>query len=69
MLATNILVSKNGDVAMCDFGCSTYCRVKVIYNFQKPFKYSSFPYTKNYCPLEVLLGCPYTKSIDYWSLG
>jgi serine/threonine protein kinase len=57
----NILFDENGHVKLTDFG---YAK-----NLQGADRTSTFCGTADYLAPEVLLSTPYTKAVDWWSLG
>lgn len=62
--ASNILISKKGEVKIADFGLARYLNVKN----KKP--YTPRVVTLWYRAPELFMGeCNYTESIDVWSLG
>jgi serine/threonine protein kinase len=57
----NVLFDENGHVKLTDFG---YAK-----NLQGADRTSTFCGTADYLAPEVLSGTPYTKAVDWWSLG
>ncbi len=58
----NILLDYTGHIALCDFGL---CKL----NMKDGAKTNTFCGTPEYLAPELILGQPYTKSVDWWTLG
>ncbi|KAI1696545.1 protein kinase domain-containing protein [Ditylenchus destructor] len=57
----NILLTKSGHIKIADFGSAMETHSKVIA--------TSYSGSQEYKPPEVVLGKPYNKNVDSWSLG
>ncbi|KAI8063203.1 kinase-like domain-containing protein [Gongronella butleri] len=64
----NILIARDGHIVLTDFGLSKVFTAADQREFGQPMT-KTFCGTAEYLAPEVLLGEPYTYSMDYWSLG
>ena len=57
----NILLDSNGYIKLADFGAAKYV--------SQTRNYKTFIGTADYIAPEVLKKMPYSKAVDWWSLG